>query len=97
VTFLYGKRNWYGTVVYLGEKDGYPKYTFTASREYGNYNAPSVRYLTTIVDGLRELGGLSAQEVAEYLIGAPGVAKVKTPSGERGYTAEEIKAIFSGK
>jgi hypothetical protein len=97
VTFLHGKGNWYGTIVYLGDKDGYPKYTFTASREHGHYNAPSRPYLRTIIAGLREMGDVTAQEGAEYLHKAPGVARPKTPGGERGYTIEDLKALFSEK
>jgi hypothetical protein len=86
VTFLHGKDNWYGTIVYLGEQDGYPKYTFTASREYGNYNPPSEGYLKTIVHGLRELGDVSTQQAAEYLMQAPGV--------DRNFTVERIKVLY---
>jgi hypothetical protein len=89
VTFLYGKSNWYGTIVYLGDKDGYPKYSFTASREYGNYNAPSEMYLTTIARGLGELGDMSAQEIAEYLVKARGVSQK--------YNVEAIKALYQSK
>jgi hypothetical protein len=85
ITFLYEKSDFYGTIVYLGEKDGFPMYTFTASREHGNYKAPSVTYLRTICRGLQQLG-FSAQDAAEYLYNAPGVQPT--------YTVDEIKRIY---
>lgn len=48
------KDSWYGTVLYLGEEDGYPILTFTADWEGVPFTKPSKEYLGMIINGLRD-------------------------------------------
>jgi len=60
---------WYGRVLYLGRKDNLPIVTVTAKRKMEEMplNKPSQQYIDTIVAGLIETHGLSAQEACNYL------------------------------
>jgi hypothetical protein len=60
---------WYGNILYIGEKDGYPIYTFTSNEDIENavLTKPSISYLNTIMIGLKEAFGLTHQEAMEYL------------------------------
>jgi hypothetical protein len=66
----------YGTLLHLGEEGGYPIVTFTATWEddQAPLNPPGPQYLRTIVRGLKDSYPISSDAVAEYLLGAPGVA-----------------------
>lgn len=67
--------SWYGTIVYLGEKDGYPIFTFTSEWDLEvPFNKPSKEYLHMIIDGLQEDVQLTSAEVIDYLITKPGIA-----------------------
>ena len=65
---------WYDLVVYLGEEEGYPKFTFTHSEKY-DLRPPAQKYLKVIGDGLKEVYNLSSIEIASYLLNKPGVFK----------------------
>ena len=58
VTSVNNSFQWYGRILYIGEKEGYPIYTFTAkwNDDYEDYSAPCDNYLTTIVKGLKGCG-----------------------------------------
>ncbi|GGB40426.1 hypothetical protein F3157_16985 [Virgibacillus dakarensis] len=70
---------WYGSLLYLGEEDGFPMFTFTANTpmDRTTFNKPSASYLTMIVRGLRELG-LTNDEIVSYLLGKKGIAEYFT-------------------
>lgn len=65
---------WYDRIVYLGEKDDYPIFTFTSSNsmEAVQFTSPSKGYLRTIAKGLEELG-LSAEEIISYFLDKKGI------------------------
>ena len=67
--------SWYGNIIFLGENEGFPIYTFTALRDIGfePFTAPSEGYLQTIALGLREAYGLGSDEICEYLMKKAGV------------------------
>jgi len=67
--------DWYGRVVYLGEDEGIPRFTFTAKweDELIDYNRPSERYLKTIIRGLKETHKLSEEDIRNYLKKLPGI------------------------
>lgn len=71
-TFL---NSWYGHIVYVGEQDGLPIYTFTApwSGEDAHFTSPSKAYLTTIIKGINECYELQDHELVQYFQGKPGV------------------------
>ncbi|MBP1949942.1 hypothetical protein [Virgibacillus litoralis] len=67
--------SWYGTILYLGEEDGYPILTFTAYWDLDvPYNKPSEEYLSMIINGLKTTLELEDTEVLNYLSSKPGVA-----------------------
>ena len=66
---------WYGRVLYLGEADGHPIFTFTGRWEDDAivFNRPSKEYRDMIARGLRETyPGMGKEEVREYLERAGG-------------------------
>ena len=65
----------YDTVLYLGEDDGYPIFTFTASWPEGPapIHPPAARYLSVVARGLRETYRLSDEGIVEYLRNVPGI------------------------
>ncbi|WP_404452156.1 hypothetical protein LG329_17655 [Virgibacillus necropolis] len=68
------KRNsWYGTVLFLGEEDGYPILTFTADWEGVPFTKPSKEYLSMIINGLKTTLELDNTVVLNYISSKPGV------------------------
>jgi len=70
--------DWYGTLMYLGEKDGLPILTFTCSEshmekfrsgELGTFG-PSDSYRAVIARGLVEDSGISEEKAFNYLLSA---------------------------
>lgn len=72
--YLYLK-SWYGNVLYVGEEGGYPVFTFTSPEGLKNeeLNAPSLEYLSTIMQGLKREVGLSDSEMMDYMAEVPGI------------------------
>lgn len=59
--------SWYDQEVYLGEKNGYPLYTFTSSVKYSQMN-PGEKYLDVIRRGLLETyQDRTIEEINHYL------------------------------
>ncbi|WP_078428051.1 hypothetical protein [Alkalihalobacterium alkalinitrilicum] len=68
--------SWYGTILYIGEENGYPIYTFTADWDLDvPFSKPSKEYLSMIIEGLKRNVQLSNGEIINYLISKPGVAE----------------------
>ncbi|MDP7265807.1 MAG: hypothetical protein QGH39_09665 [Candidatus Thermoplasmatota archaeon] len=59
-------RCWYGRIIYLGDADNEPIFTFTAKREEDKIE-PGMKYLSMIKKGLKEAYGISNEEIASYL------------------------------
>ncbi|WP_226036604.1 hypothetical protein [Aquibacillus saliphilus] len=67
--------SWYGTILYLGEVDGYPMLTFTADWDLDvPFNKPSEEYLSMIISGLKTSVELENTEIVNYLSSKPGIA-----------------------
>lgn len=66
---------WYGRIIYLGEREGFPIYTFTAKWDDNDidYSAPCNNYLTIIIKGLKDSLGLNDKQIYEYLNGKAGI------------------------
>jgi hypothetical protein len=78
--------SWYGTILYVGEKGGFPIFTFTADWDLDvPFTKPSNEYLTMIIQGLKKYVGLNQQEIVHYLFYKQGI------NGH--YTKEEIKQL----
>ncbi|WP_116126797.1 histone deacetylase [Lewinella sp. IMCC34183] len=81
---------WYGRLLHLGDSEGYPTFTFTSADHHpADVNPPSLPYLLTIVDGLRETHGYGAAESAAYLAKVPGIRGV--------WSEEELRARLAGE
>jgi len=76
---MVGKANefkWYGRLLYLGEHDGYPIYSFTSKvqDEFIEIANPGAKYLQLIGIGLMENFEMSKTDAAAYLMQLRGVA-----------------------
>ncbi|WP_245837259.1 hypothetical protein [Virgibacillus phasianinus] len=81
------KDTWYGTLLYVGEEDGYPIFTFTADFDSDvPVTKPSKQYLGMIINGLRNTLKLDRTEVVNYLSTKPGVAD--------NYSREDIEELM---
>lgn len=68
----------YDSVVDLPELDGHPVRTLSTRRAAVEPAPPATAYLRRVVHGLVETFGWTADECAEYLVAAPGVAPTWT-------------------
>ncbi|MFZ0489684.1 MAG: hypothetical protein WBV47_03815 [Salegentibacter sp.] len=60
--------SWYGKILYLGEKEGSPVFTFTNEVFLQDeINAPHPFYLKIIIEGLKETYKMTNLEIEEYL------------------------------
>jgi hypothetical protein len=69
----------YDTLLHVDDRDGAPMFTITCSRKL-EPAPPSASYLRTMLDGLAETFGCTAERRADYLLGAPGVTPTWTAS-----------------
>ncbi len=65
---------WYGRIIYLGDSDKFPIFTFTGIDEI-EHTIPSEEYLKWIIRGLKEMRERSDDEIFEYLWKKPGIQK----------------------
>jgi tetratricopeptide (TPR) repeat protein len=67
--------SWYGNIVYLGEQDGFPIYTFTSGKNIALEApvAPSAQYLQYLISGLKEVYPVTDEDIVKYLITKPGI------------------------
>lgn len=67
----------YGTMMYLGQEEDVPIFTFTANQDGTDedYRAPSKRYLTTLFRGLYEHYGWDINQMVSYMIDKSGVSE----------------------
>ncbi len=66
---------WYGRIMYIGEREGFPMYTFTAKWDDNDidYSAPCNNYLTVIIKGLKDCSCFNENQIYEYLNGTAGI------------------------
>jgi hypothetical protein len=69
----------YETVLRVDDRDGLPMFTITSLQNL-EPTPPSAAYLRTMLDGLGEAFGWTADERAQYLLRAPGVTPTWTAS-----------------
>ena len=75
------KDSWYGTILYVGEEEGVPIFTFTADWDLDvPFTKPSKEYLSMIIEGLRRDVGLQDAKIIDYLVSKPGVKGAYSPS-----------------
>jgi hypothetical protein len=78
----------YETLLHVGERDGLPMFTITSLQNL-DPAPPSAPYVRTMLDGLGETFGWTADERAQYVIRAPGV----TPTWTAGQLVELCSAV----
>ena len=69
----------YETLLHVGDRDGLPMLTITSLQNL-KPTPPSAPYLRTMLDGLGEAFGWTADERVHYLLRAPGVTPAWTAS-----------------
>lgn len=67
---------WYGNIIYLGEKEGHPIFTFTDHRSIDEktFTSPSMAYLKSIFNGMRDTYDDEPHEFLKYLYNCKGVS-----------------------
>jgi hypothetical protein len=65
----------YGNIVYVGDCDDHPIFTFTHRDDIDKrtFTVPSESYLKMLIRGYKEAYSLSDEEIADYLVAKPGV------------------------
>ncbi|MFV0388218.1 MAG: hypothetical protein ACK5NT_05635 [Pyrinomonadaceae bacterium] len=68
------EKSWYGNLLFLGEQNGVPIFTFTNEKNLTEeINAPSEEYLLTIISGLKETYNLNGIEIIKYFENLSGI------------------------
>jgi hypothetical protein len=82
---------WYGRIMYLGEEDDCPIFTFTArwDDEHIEPGAPGEKYLKTIMRGLKETYNLTDNELVKYFEDKSGIKDIITAETLRSYISEK--------
>jgi len=62
-----------GNILYLGDEDGYPIFTFTSHFDETEFVRPDILYLATIGAGVKNTFNYSIEQVADYFMGLDGV------------------------
>lgn len=80
--------SWYGKMIYLGEEESYPVFTFTSCLDLTaeTFVEPSPQYLKTIMNGLNQAFDLSEEQIADYLAGKAGIKDM--------YTKEQLTSLL---
>jgi tetratricopeptide (TPR) repeat protein len=80
--------SWYGNILYLGERDGFPIYTFTSGKNIALEPpvAPSPEYLQAILSGLKEVYPVTPDDIVKYLLSKPGI--------KDSYTREDLANLL---
>lgn len=72
------KNSWYGKLLYLGEEDNAPIFTFTNEKFLLNdINSPNPHYLQTIIKGLIDTHQLNKSQLKAYFYSKKGIDKSK--------------------
>lgn len=62
-----------GNILYLGNQDNYPIFTFTSHFDETEFVKPDILYLQTIGSGIKETFNLSNQQVVDYFMELDGI------------------------
>ncbi|RAJ17519.1 hypothetical protein LX77_03878 [Gelidibacter algens] len=73
-SLIFKEKSWYGNLLYLGDHNGNPIFTFTNEKNLmKEINPPSEQYLSTIIKGLKETYNLNEIEIKEYFENLSGI------------------------
>ncbi|MGG3563199.1 hypothetical protein ABES03_16525 [Neobacillus rhizosphaerae] len=86
-SMVFRNKAWYGNILYLGESEGYPVFTFTAPWDITEVKLtkPSIQYLSTIITGLKNY--FTNDEIYRYLKDKPGISTL--------YSEEELLNVIN--
>lgn len=81
-------KGWYGRIMYLGESENYPIYTFTNPVDLKEepINMPSEEYILMIASGLIDNYNFNINELSQYFYNKLGVSK--------GYSLENVNNML---
>lgn len=66
-SFIFKRPSWYGNLLYLGQKNGYPIFTLTNENNLQQFTKPSKNYIKTISEGIKETHNFDDKRIWEYL------------------------------
>ena len=62
-----------GNILYLGDEEGYPIFTFTSHFDETEYVKPDILYLATIGAGVKNTFNMTSEQVTDYFMGLDGI------------------------
>ncbi len=62
-----------GNILYLGDEDGAPIFTFTSHFDETEFVKPDILYLATIGSGVKETFKYTTEQVTDYFMGLDGI------------------------
>lgn len=66
-SLTFKEKSWYGEILYLGNQNEHPIFTFTNEKYLTDFvNPPSIEYLKVIINGLKETYNMNDIEINEY-------------------------------
>ena len=80
--------SWYGQLIYLGHKKGFPIFTFTNENDLTSFTRPSPSYLRTIIQGIYETYSLEHKQIMNYLFDKAGITG--------NYTKQDLANLING-
>lgn len=87
--YIFKQPSWYGNLLYLGAHNGFPIFTITNEQDSQPSNKPSIDYLKTIINGLRDSHWLDNLTIFDYLKTKHGIIE--------NYSEEELRSIIGDK
>lgn len=74
-SLIFKDPSWYGNLIYLGNQEGKPIFTFTSKSDFTNQiNKPDDTYLKTIIGGIKEtFPNFNEFDIYEYLFPLDGI------------------------
>ncbi|MFA5299513.1 MAG: hypothetical protein WC389_15090 [Lutibacter sp.] len=73
-SLIFKEKSYYGNLIYLGEQNSNPIFTFTNEKNLTKeINPPSEQYLLNIINGLKETYNLNEIEIKEYFENLSGI------------------------
>ncbi len=78
-----------GNILYLGDEDSHPIFTFTSHFDETDFRRPDILYLATIGAGVKKTFKMTTEEVTDYFMNLDGV--------KQNYTKEDLLKQLSEK
>lgn len=73
-SLIFKDPSWYGNLIYLGEQNQQPIFTFTSKEDFSNLiNQPDRNYLKTIIEGIKEVFPFNDTQICDYLVILEGI------------------------